>query len=268
MSHAKIFLTIVVLGTSAYANAGDLFTCKLPGNKVASVSINGAQIYYSYGKIGAQPDVQLDRTQAWFMGNQHYAGANYQLTFRVQKGNYNYVLYSQNYEDKLDEGLVVYNGSKILFNKKCTESAKVDDSVWSTQPADLGMQDESDQVSDYISSIASGAVTNNNSRQSAQDQQQTNNGQSPIEVQLNQNSAWGTMTNLIITGTANNVTINDVVVNRGNCTMGLYNYGPHKETRQRTLKYGEQTRYSFNTDCNIREIVVKTNIGNWTFNTQ
>ncbi|MFO2398262.1 hypothetical protein, partial [Salmonella enterica] len=101
MCNIKTFLTIAVLSASAYANADNLFACKLPNNKVASVSIDGAQIYYSYGKEGAQPDVQLDRTQKWYMGNNHYTGANYQLTFRIQKGNYNYVLYSQNYGDKL-----------------------------------------------------------------------------------------------------------------------------------------------------------------------
>lgn len=158
MSNIKIIFTVAALSLSAGANAGNLFTCKLPGNKVASVSIDGAQIYYSYGKEGAQPDVQLDRTQNWFMGNNHYAGANYQLTFRVQKGDYNYVLYSQNYGDKLDEGLVAYNGTKFLFNKKCTEAAKVDDSVWSAQPVDFGMQEETDQTSDMVANIKTGDV--------------------------------------------------------------------------------------------------------------
>lgn len=153
MRNIKKLLAVTALSLSTGVNAGNLFTCKLAGNKVASVSIDGAQIYYSYGKEGAQPDVQLDRTQNWHMGNNHYAGANYQLTFRVQKGSYNYVLYSQNYGDKLDEGLMAYNGTKVLFNKKCAEAAKVDDSVWSAQPADFGMQTDTDQVSEMVANL-------------------------------------------------------------------------------------------------------------------
>ncbi|AMH12970.1 hypothetical protein AL515_03515 [Citrobacter sp. FDAARGOS_156] len=153
IKNIKWFAPLLFIGAINTVNAGDLFTCKLPGNKAASVSVDGAQIYYSYDKTGTQPDVQLDRTHTWFMGNQHYAGANYQLTFRVQKGNYNYVLYSQNYGNGLDEGLVAYNGSKILFNKKCIEAAKVDDSVWNAQPTDFGMQDETDQTSDFVGKL-------------------------------------------------------------------------------------------------------------------
>ncbi|HAV0412892.1 TPA: hypothetical protein JFW75_004707 [Salmonella enterica] len=296
MSHAKIFLTIVVLGTSAYANAGDLFTCKLPGNKVASVSINGAQIYYSYGKIGAQPDVQLDRTQAWFMGNQHYAGANYQLTFRVQKDNYNYVLYSQNYGDKLDEGLVVYNGSKILFNKKCTESAKVDDSVWSTQPADLGMQDEIDKMSDFITSLdnnsnaAAPDAEDNSTQQTEQTQsvQSPANGQSPIKVVMQDvpndykgpNKAEHNVTrHIYVYSLVDNVIINGLTIDRGNCykwDIKPYTiaYGKRADFYLQTVEavayananwtwIGGNTQYG---KCMWSEVVVKTNMGEYTFN--
>lgn len=303
MSHAKIFLTIIVLGTSAYANAGDLFTCKLPGNKVASVSINGAQIYYSYGKIGAQPDVQLDRTQAWFMGNQHYAGANYQLTFRVQKGNYNYVLYSQNYGDKLDEGLVVYNGPKILFNKKCTESAKVDDSVWSAQPADFGMQDEADTLSDFIgkldkngtdSSADNAAVpTDNDGSQTEQTQaaQPPANGQLPVKVQLqdipydfkNNESAQHTVTrHIYVYSLVDSVTIKGLTIDRGSC----YKW----DIKPYTIAYGKRTDFYLTISdqhasnyegtwawiggatqygkCMWGSVEVKTNMGDYTFNFQ
>lgn len=299
MSHAKIFLTIVVLGTSAYANAGDLFTCTLPGNKVASVSINGAQIYYSYGKIGTQPDVQLDRTQAWFMGNQHYAGANYQLTFRVQKDNYNYVLYSQNYGDKLDEGLVVYNGSKILFNKKCTESAKVDDSVWSTQPADFGMQDEIDKISDFIASLdnnsnaAAPDAEDNSAQQSNQDQpltQKPANGQSPIKVVMQDvpddykgpNKAEHNVTrHIYVYSLVDNVTINGLTIDRGNCykwDIKPYTiaYGKRADFYLQTVAatayadanwtwVGGNTQYG---KCMWSEALVRTNMGDYTFNLQ
>ncbi|WP_065357251.1 hypothetical protein [Kluyvera georgiana] len=265
MRNIKMILAVIVLSLSADANAGNLFTCKLPGNKVSSVSIDGAQIYYSYGKEGAQPDVQLDRTQSWFMGNNHYAGANYQLTFRVQKGNYNYVLYSQNYGDKLDEGLVAYKGTKILFNKKCTESAKVDDSVWSAQPDDFGMQEETDQTSDLIGKLDNGTASagdNAPSTNTQVDKQQQNNPD-PSQPVIKANITSGDFgTNHInIFSVTDQVTITGLVVNRGNCESMVLG-----RTNTPTLKYGESAGFTVNGQCNIMEFTVNTSMGNYTFN--
>lgn len=296
MRNINISLIIATLVLSAGANAGNLFTCKLPGNKVASVSIDGAQIYYSYGKEGEQPDVQLDRTQNWFMGNNHYAGANYQLTFRVQKGNYNYVLYSQNYGDKLDEGLVAYNGANILFNKKCTEAAKVDDAVWSAQPADFGMQEETDKVSDMIANLGS-----DNHPEGAQQQSQgssqpainkassglvpgkpafpkeqakelayydsivqvapPSDGSSPIKIEMDGRDTTGAI--MKITSLVDNVTIMGLTINRGNCSI-IDNNTINKVKKVFNIKYGQYVEYHYMSDCSVLEVSVDTNMGTWT----
>ncbi|EME8538592.1 hypothetical protein V0N16_002790 [Salmonella enterica] len=268
MRNIKILISITVLTVSAYASASDLFTCKLPGGKVAKISFDGNKPTYIFGKADATPDVQLDSSKEWYMANNHYAGANYQVTFRVANGNYNYVLYSQNYGNGLDEGLVAYKGSKILYNKKCTEATNVDETVpFDASAATYGMQDEADTLSDFIGKLdknGNNQRNDNSTQQSNQDREQTQTNQNPIEVRLAENTAWGTMSMVNITSLTNSVTINDVVVNRGNCTLFVSNQ--LKQYRQRTLKYGEQTKYGFNTDCNIREIVVKTNQGDWVFN--
>lgn len=296
MCNIKTFLTIAVLSASAYANADNLFACKLPNNKVAFVSIDGAQIYYSYGKEGAQPDVQLDRTQKWYMGNNHYAGANYQLTFRIQKGNYNYVLYSQNYGDKLDEGLVAYNGTKVLFNKKCTEAAKVDDSVWSAQPADFGMQEETDKVSDMIANLGSGNHAEG-TQQQGQDYSQPvinkassglvpgkpafpkeqakelafydsivqvappSDGSSPIKIELDSGDTMGAIVK--VTSLVDNVTVMGLTINRGNCLV-VDNNTINKVKRVFKLKYGEYVNYHYLDNCKVLEASVDTNMGTWT----
>lgn len=302
MCNIRTFLAIATLALSVTANASNLFTCKLPGNKVASVSIDGSQVYYSYGKEGAQPDVQLDRTHNWFMGNNHYAGANYQLTFRVQKGNYSYVLYSQNYGDKLDEGLVAYNGTKVLFNKKCTETAKVDDSVWNAQPADFGMQTEIDQTSDFISKLDTGGATsfhdtttdNSDNNQPTDDNNQSNQisadtSKVPVKVQIqdvpydwkSEDFAKHTVTrHIYVYSLVDSITITGLSVDRGSCYdwnnikpyTAAYGkradfYLPMSESNAAANAgwnwYGGPTKYG---KCMWSEIVVNTNQGNYTFN--
>lgn len=299
MCNIITFLTIAVLSASTYANAGNLFACNLPNNKVASVSIDCAQIYYSYGKEGAQPDVQLDRTQKWYMGNNHYAGANYQLTFRIQKGNYNYVLYSQNYGDKLDEGLVAYNGTKVLFNKKCTEAAKVDDSVWSAQPADFGMQAETDQTSDIIGQLDQKNKVPTSDEPADNTQSPVDNSQSnknltdaskvPVKIQIqdvpydwkSEDFAKHNVTrHIYVYSLVDSITITGLSVDRGSCYdwnnikpyIAVYGkradfYLPISESNAAANAgwnwYGGPTKYG---KCMWSEIVVKTNMGDYTFN--
>ncbi|EAA4081177.1 hypothetical protein DO628_04280 [Salmonella enterica subsp. salamae] len=258
---------LFIPGVMGSVQAETLFECKLPDNKSATIAMQGAQLYYTFGKQNSEPDMQLNRDNDWYFYGQHGSGSNYQLSFRVVKGDYNYVIYSQDTGNGVTEGLVAYKGNKVLYNKHCTEPAKYDASLFQTDAADIGMNDESDQVSDYITSIANNGNNqrnDNSTQQSNQDREQTQTNQNPIEVRLAENTAWGTMSMVNITSLTNSVTINDVVVNRGNCTLFVSNQ--LKQYRQRTLKYGEQTKYGFNTDCNIREIVVKTNQGDWVFN--
>lgn len=89
----------------------------------------------------------------------------------------------------------------------------------------------------------------------------------PIEVRtgLKYNSAWGYyMGSIEITAIDDSVKIGDIIVNRGNCN-DLFFYSGKKQ-----LNFGESALFTSN-KCSkqgqIREIVVETNKGTWTFNT-
>lgn len=173
------------------------------------------------------------------------------------------MLYSQNYGDKLDEGLVAYNGTKILFNKKCTEATNVDATVpFSAQPADFGMQAETDQTSDFIGKLDVSNSDNAPATDSQSDNQQQNN-LDPSQPVVKANVTLGDFgTNHInIFSVTNQVTITGLVVNRGNCKPMILG-----RTNTPTLKYGESVGFTVNSQCNIMEFVVNTNMGDYTFN--
>lgn len=304
MRNIKILIAITVLTVSAYASASDLFTCKLPGGKVAKISVDGNKPTYIFGKADAPPDVQLDGSKEWHMANNHYAGANYQVTFRVANGNYNYVLYSQNYGNGLDEGLVSYKGSKILYNKKCTEATNVDETMpFDATAATYGMQDEADTLSDFIGKLdkngtdfaADNAVAPADNDHSQTEQTQSTqppaNGQLPVKVQLqdipydfkNNESAQHTVTrHIYVYSLVDSVTIKGLTIDRGSCykwDIKPYTIAYGKRTDfyltisdQRASNYegtwawiGGATQYG---KCMWGSVEVKTNMGDYTFNFQ
>lgn len=275
MRNIRIILAVTALALSAGANAGNLFTCKLPGGKVAKISVDGNKPTYIFGKADATPDVQLDSSKEWYMANNHYAGANYQVTFRVANGNYNYVLYSQNYGNGLDEGLVAYKGSKILYNKKCTEATNVDATVpFSAQPVDFGMQAETDQTSDFIGKLDKNdnipALDGDDSQQQDTVAQSAPpaDGSAPIKINIHNDEFNNTRLNVI--SSVDLVTVTGAVVNRGNCKVnpGLTSTGGYgfKETpKNRPIKFGQSTEYVIPAGCNVMEVTVNTNMGDWTY---
>lgn len=284
---------LFIPGVMGSAQAETLFECKLPDNKSATIAMQGAQLYYTFGKQNSEPDMQLNRDNDWYFYGQHGSGSNYQLSFRVVKGDYNYVIYSQDTGNGVNEGLVAYKGNKVLYNKHCTEPAKYDASLFQTDAADIGMNDESDQVSDYITSIASGnpPEANNDSQPqlSSQDQQPAN-GQPPIKVQLQdtasdykgENKADHTVTrHIYVYSLVDSVTIQAISIDKGSCYKG--------DVKPFDIKYGKrydfQVPYSYSVayanagwnwmtlnpkynECMWESVEIKTNMGNYIFNLQ
>ncbi|WP_386698110.1 hypothetical protein [Lonepinella sp. MS14436] len=89
--------------------------------------------------------------------------------------------------------------------------------------------------------------------------------QSPIEVEaFQEQTAMGVMPYLEVTAVADQVTLYDMVLNRGNCPAPWADYGGQLK-KPRTLTYGEQTKLATGGKCNLREVLFKTSQGDWIF---
>lgn len=79
----------------------------------------------------------------------------------------------------------------------------------------------------------------------------------PVEVHTGASDSSGLFYNIVITSVADSVTINDVIVNRGNAREFFVKPKPI------TLKFGDMSRHIFGSAP--KEIEVQTDMGNWTF---
>jgi hypothetical protein len=85
----------------------------------------------------------------------------------------------------------------------------------------------------------------------------------PVKVTSSQawNRAYGFYyPKLTITAT-DDVTVNDVVVNRGSCKRGDSGF-------PRELKYGSSMEVRVNSGCDLLEVKIATNKGDWSFSFQ
>ena len=93
----------------------------------------------------------------------------------------------------------------------------------------------------------------------------------PVEVSFNMNEfntkVYGKLAyNVVIQSKVDDVTINDIIINRGNnCGIGEYD---HNNKLPANLKFGQVLELAINCDANFaKEIEVKTDYGNYQFNT-
>lgn len=91
----------------------------------------------------------------------------------------------------------------------------------------------------------------------------------PIEVTFNVNEfnskVYGKIAyNIVIQAKADEVVVNDVIINRGNnCSIGEYD---HNNKLPANLNFGRLIELSISCDANyVREVEVKTNYGNYEF---
>lgn len=88
--------------------------------------------------------------------------------------------------------------------------------------------------------------------------------QAPITVELGKHYnqlSKGFNPLVTVTSDVDSIAIRDVILNRGNCKVFAYDLGQIR----RKLKYGESVTYRTNTCERIREVVVETDQGSWTY---
>ncbi|MCU4598485.1 hypothetical protein [Acinetobacter bereziniae] len=91
----------------------------------------------------------------------------------------------------------------------------------------------------------------------------------PVEVTFNVNEfnskVYGKIAyNIVIQAKADEVVVNDVIINRGNnCSVGEYD---HNNKLPASLNFGRLIELAISCDANyVREVEVKTNYGNYKF---
>lgn len=69
-----------------------------------------------------------------------------------------------------------------------------------------------------------------------------------------------------VTSKADEITIEDMQVNRGNCKVKKYAEAMNKGlTFPRTLRFGEAYEYYYHRPCELTEVEVITDLGDWTW---
>lgn len=107
---------------SASANAIE-YSCQLENNKLVSVVVeNGKTPVYRYGTLG-KTEITLPANakgrENIFVGKGMFSGGASSVYIRFQNGNYNYVLYDGEGKGWYYQGIVVYQGQKIISKKTC-----------------------------------------------------------------------------------------------------------------------------------------------------
>jgi len=91
----------------------------------------------------------------------------------------------------------------------------------------------------------------------------------PIKTQVEQkyNQYGFHHPEIIITSVVDNLTINDVIVNKGNCAYNK-TFNGHVDVvipfKSRKLAFGEELKVSLGQSCKVLKIDVKTDQGDWT----
>lgn len=91
-------------------------------------------------------------------------------------------------------------------------------------------------------------------------------GEPPIRIEIEQkynqffNSYFPVV---VVTSVVDNLTINNVVVNKGNCYMNKAVWNPQLPSK---LIFGKQLEIALNKDCKVLKVDIKTDQGDWTAN--
>lgn len=96
--------------------------------------------------------------------------------------------------------------------------------------------------------------------------------ESPIQIQLYSEMARSGMQDYVDVVALEDVVVKDIIINRGNCTLGIKQLGLFSEQFPAKLSYGETSTVVISgktiiDSCkNILEVEVVTNKGNWMIN--
>lgn len=69
---------------------------------------------------------------------------------------------------------------------------------------------------------------------------------------------------VVVTAKTDNITIEDIIVNRGNCIMERKNQFTSDKPIPTTLNFGTSVSSRFSGPCHASEVEIKTDQGNWT----
>ena len=116
-----------MLPTAAAAQSGDglrtVFECALRNGKVVSVTSQGGNLFYKYGRPN-RPELSLrgsPRSGNVYFMRQRYAGPQMQLRFT--NGGYSYIVHAMEGNARVDargvSGLVVMRGDRRIADHSC-----------------------------------------------------------------------------------------------------------------------------------------------------
>lgn len=119
----KLMLPLALLVSASFAQsalADTNYMCELSNKKVVYVSTESGSPIYRYG-TAAKTDIVLPmatQNSTVYQGQMYFAqgGSRY---LRFTNGNYSYVVYNGAGKGWEFEGLVVYNGAKVIMHKEC-----------------------------------------------------------------------------------------------------------------------------------------------------
>ena len=137
----KIIPLLICLAFASTASASTIFSCDLSNKHNVSIdSSNQLGLAYDYGKVDAtKSDLTLDNKNASY-GSYLGPSWSYQY-FRFARGEYSYVVYDR---DGRTQGLAVYQGKKLLMNKKCTGKVEYDETGYAAASNQIKHDSEDD----------------------------------------------------------------------------------------------------------------------------
>jgi len=278
----KLIPLLVCFAFTDTASASTIFSCDLSNKHNVSIdSSNQLGLAYDYGKVDAtKSDLTLDNKSASY-GTYLGPSWSYQY-FRFARGNYSYVVYDR---DGRTQGLAVYQGKKLLINKKCTGNIEHDETGY-TAASNQIKHDPDDNVLDFMPEDISPPADS-----SSQDQQQESQNQqapsdqpvpkqAPVKLSINEKTSQyetlgSKMKVFTVISLVDDVVINDFIIDKGRCVNFKVKPFHLKFGRSYDWKY-KKAAYMYSqgqwvesptelANCPDLEIVVKTNQGDWTF---
>lgn len=274
---STISVAIVAMTATAYANT-TVMQCQLENGREVNVTWNGENLEYVYGKSGKAPEIELPNNPNDFYtmtyGHQSFASSE-AVHYRFTNGKYDYVTYFSETGQGTISNLGIFKDKKLIKQIKCKDYFHTDlKNIYQPVSDKINEENPNGDI-DWTVNIESNNDTTG--PQENQPPQQTPDAQPTealVKVSVGQKSSvMGNMEHVYrvvnVTGLADSVTVNQVSVNRGQCRASSSN----PKTAYK-LPFGATKSYSYmihngmtgdDYNCDVVEIVVSTNMGNWTF---
>lgn len=280
------FVTAVAImaGGINYALADTtVMSCELQNGRAVKVIWNGENLEYQYGKEGKTPEMALPNNpnDHYTMTYGHPSFANGEgVYYRFTNGKYDYVTYFSETNNETISNLGIFKDNKQIKQIKCKESFHTQlTNIYQIVDQKVN-EDTPDEAQNWVVNSDDNAppdshAQNNSNNNEPSQQSQHPSSTTPVKVSIgNESNQVGNMDftyrTVSITGIADGLVVNNITVNRGQCSASNtnpkrpYNLGFGATQIYKYVLYNGFANTSFN--CDIVEIVVSTNQGDWTFN--